>query len=153
MNIKHSSPIIRCLGLCKKRTGSPKSYGWGFVTRCGACRRNIFHSFVLYGVPWCMSNGAWWRMKREGERYYEAYISYGEKVLLSYAFSRRSCSSYFRSLQPIEELGEREQIVTWTRKREGRGDRCSPGEFNVEQLEEILLDRRWWQLDCIAAWL
>ena len=36
--------------------------------------------------------GAWWsgEGERERERYYEAYISYGEKVLLSYAFSHSS---------------------------------------------------------------
>ena len=45
----------------------------------------------------------------KGERYYEAYISYGEKVLLSYALRRSSI--ILHSLQQIEKLVE-EHIVT-----------------------------------------
>lgn len=53
---------------------------------------------------------------RERERYYEAYISYGEKVLLSYAFSCSSSEFHHSSFVATERETWNE---TWNTGRNG----------------------------------
>lgn len=65
--------------------------------------------------------------ERERERYYEAYISYGEKVLLSYAFSCSSSEFHHSSFVATER-------ETW-RTLSGGGEGTVTGTWNTGRKE------------------